>query len=100
MRSKKIVIVLSALISMIFLLYAATAVHYIDQEACTKCGVCIEECPEEAIVVVEKDGEEVHMIDQEKCIQCGVCIEACPEEAILVGDPENAEIKKKGKKKK
>lgn len=87
MRLKKNVIVLSALISMIFLLYAATTVHYIDQKVCTKCGLCIEECPEEAIIVVEKDGEEVHMIDQEKCTQCGVCIDGCPEEAIFVRDP-------------
>ena len=71
--------------SMILLVYAATEIHYIDQKACTKCGLCISECPEEAIIVVKKDGKEIHTIDQDKCIQCGICIEGCPEEAIKVG---------------
>ncbi len=83
------------IVSLFFLVFAAIQIHYIDQEICTQCGVCVDECPEEAIVVVEKDGEEIHVIDQEKCTQCGICIDECPEEAIFVGDPENAKGKKK-----
>ncbi len=96
MVSKKVVWGCIISVCVTALVFAATKkIHYIDQNVCTKCGLCIEECPEEAIMVVEKDGEEVHVIDQEKCTQCGICIEGCPEGAILVVDPEKVEGKKK-----
>lgn len=88
MFSKKVfasLIIITWLVLLVFA--AATNIHYIDQKVCTQCGVCVEECPEGAIEVIEKDGKEINVINQEKCTQCGVCIDACPEEAILVGEP-------------
>ena len=86
MYTKRVVACLVLISGLFIILFAAAKMHYINHTICTKCGVCIEECPEAAIEVIEKDGEELHVINQEKCTQCGVCIETCPEGAILAGD--------------
>lgn len=56
----------------------------IDQEKCTKCGICTNDfaCP--AIVkVTMKPGEEpTYSIDPETCLGCAVCVQICPEGAI------------------
>lgn len=47
--------------------------------ACIGCGICVKNCPEQAIKV-----EEFHaIIDYEKCTSCGACIEKCPKKAIV-----------------
>jgi len=51
---------------------------WVNEEMCVGCGVCVEECPVEAISMVE----ETACIDDEKCIRCGRCHDACPEEAV------------------
>ena len=62
--------------------------YTIDPKTCLKCGVCIDECPEHAIVVVEKvteyDGLNLYTvkIDPKKCIKCGMCFEACKFKAV------------------
>jgi NADH:ubiquinone oxidoreductase subunit F (NADH-binding)/(2Fe-2S) ferredoxin/NAD-dependent dihydropyrimidine dehydrogenase PreA subunit len=53
----------------------------IDPATCTGCGVCLRECPQDAITGAKK---EPHVIDQSKCIQCRACFEACKFDAILV----------------
>jgi NADH-quinone oxidoreductase subunit F len=59
---------------------------YIDPEKCTACGICLKQCPTEAIV---GDKKLVHIIEQEKCIQCNTCLEVCPFDAVdkLPGGP-------------
>ena len=59
----------------------------IDQDLCTQCGACIDECPHEAIYE-EDDGSIV--IDPAKCIECEDqdppeprCVPACAFDAIL-----------------
>jgi ferredoxin len=52
----------------------------VDVKKCTGCESCIEECPSEAIKMV--NGKAV--IDPDNCIDCGVCIDACPVEAISI----------------
>jgi len=51
----------------------------IDQEACTGCGICVEWCPTDAIVINEKN---LAQRDESSCLGCGVCSRFCPEEAI------------------
>ena len=59
---------------------------------CLKCGICIDECPEGAIVVDEVvtdfDGLKLYStrIDPDKCTDCGVCVSHewwCPAKAIV-----------------
>jgi ferredoxin len=58
-----------------------TALAYIITEECSACGVCVEECPVEAI----SEGE-IYVIDPELCTDCGACEPVCPVEAILPGE--------------
>ncbi len=50
----------------------------VDKEKCTGCESCVEECPSEAISIVDGKAE----IDPDACIDCGVCVDACPVESI------------------
>lgn len=50
----------------------------VDQEACNKCGKCIEVCPDDAILF--KHGK--LKINRRACVICGACVEACPVSAI------------------
>jgi pyruvate ferredoxin oxidoreductase delta subunit len=49
----------------------------IDDEKCTKCGICWICCPEGAIGRGKK-----FTIDYEYCRGCGICLEECPLKAI------------------
>jgi NADH-quinone oxidoreductase subunit F len=48
---------------------------HIDPQKCSACGMCLRQCPVEAI-----DGgkKKIHIIDQQKCTRCGTCFEVCP----------------------
>ncbi len=50
----------------------------VDKEKCTGCESCVEECPSEAIKMVDDKAE----IDADACVDCGVCVDTCPAEAI------------------
>ena len=50
----------------------------VDKEKCTGCESCVEECPSEAIKMVDDKAE----VDVDTCVDCGVCVDACPAEAI------------------
>ena len=78
------------------------AIHFehghsvIDQEKCIKCGKCVEACPYNAIVKLERPcavacgmdaiGSDEHgraKIDYSKCVSCGQCLVSCPFGAIV-----------------
>ena len=50
-----------------------------NPERCTHCGICIQNCPAEAM---RPDDRGVPVIDYKKCINCFCCAEVCPDEAI------------------
>lgn len=52
---------------------------YADLEKCTGCGICAENCPVEAIRMV--DG--IPVTDYKLCINCLCCNECCPESAVI-----------------
>ena len=52
----------------------------IDLTKCTKCGTCIEVCPEEVYDEAD-DGAPINARDA-SCTDCGICVEECPEECI------------------
>ena len=54
---------------------------YKISDECTNCGVCEDECPENAI---SEQGDK-RVIDAEKCTDCGSCVDACPVDDISAG---------------
>lgn len=54
---------------------------FVITDSCTACGLCIPECPIEAIHV----GDPIYVID-ETCCDFEECVAACPEEAIIPED--------------
>ena len=68
----------------------------IDQDKCIKCGKCIEQCPYNAIVKIERpcaaacgmdaiesDEHGRARINYDKCVSCGMCLVNCPFSAIV-----------------
>ena len=60
----------------------------IDEEKCTGCGLCIPNCPEGALQVI--DGK-ARLISDLFCDGLGACLGHCPEGAILVEEREAEE---------
>ena len=51
----------------------------VDQDKCTGCGICVDECPVEAINI-----ENDKAVISEDCTDCGTCVDECPNEALSV----------------
>jgi len=51
----------------------------IDQARCTRCGICVERCPENALSLTENGPVFTH---PENCTFCTICETSCPEGAI------------------
>jgi len=52
---------------------------WIDETLCTGCGVCIAQCPVDAIALEDDNRAE---INDSECIRCGRCHDVCPQEAV------------------
>jgi ferredoxin len=65
----------------------------INQDLCIQCDLCLNECPNEGIAVVEDQ----YIIDPRLCTECaGVyetsrCSDVCPVDAVEDGPAEEAE---------
>jgi predicted Fe-Mo cluster-binding NifX family protein/ferredoxin len=55
------------------------AVAYIDPAKCNGCGVCVDYCSVDAIIL-----NDVAVIDEHKCTGCELCIDKCPLDAITM----------------
>ncbi len=61
------------------------------EDKCNGCGICIQVCPKESIVlnpvgasIRERIEKPPIDIDEGKCVICGVCSSLCPEKALEV----------------
>ena len=57
---------------------------FVITDKCLVCGSCAEQCPAEAISMVD----EHYLINPEKCLSCGACAAQCPAEAIAKAEEE------------
>ena len=48
--------------------------HLIVYDFCTGCGLCLEECDQDALTIVDDKA----VVDDAKCILCGYCAVVCP----------------------
>jgi Na+-translocating ferredoxin:NAD+ oxidoreductase RNF subunit RnfB len=56
-------------------------IYEIDTTLCKGCGICVKQCPSEAIVGAPKSP---HHIIPERCVACGSCVDVCNLDAVLV----------------
>ncbi len=53
----------------------------IDKELCTRCEICVDECPNSCLELVD---DIANLVRPEDCDGCGDCAEGCPSEAITM----------------
>jgi len=53
----------------------------VDRDECTGCGLCVDECPAEAITL---DADGISVVDADECTDCGACADVCPAVAITL----------------
>jgi len=51
---------------------------WVAKDMCIGCGVCVEECPVDAIAMEDDVAE----IDMSECIHCGRCHDVCDQHAV------------------
>ena len=57
-------------------IHLENAVYLINEEECTGCMICVEECPKGVLF------EHKRMEMPIKCTLCGECVDACPRDAL------------------
>lgn len=63
---------------------------WIDDNRCTGCAICVEECPAEVIWMENGKAR----IDMDGCVRCAVCHDVCPTEAVRHDSEKVTEIVK------
>lgn len=56
----------------------------VNEEECSVCGSCEENCPFKAVVMEEKDGKETAIVNAQLCMGCGICQVVCPSDSIML----------------
>jgi NADH:ubiquinone oxidoreductase subunit F (NADH-binding)/NAD-dependent dihydropyrimidine dehydrogenase PreA subunit len=63
--------------------------YYILSDKCQGCGICLKNCPSQAISGGKRM---VHVIDQNKCTKCGTCLDVCPVRFAAVNKVSGEEV--------
>lgn len=50
----------------------------VDPDNCTACGICVDECPNQALDL----GDTAVLARPDDCDGCGTCADSCPNGAI------------------
>ena len=58
-------------------------IKHIDEELCTGCGICVDDCPVDVIRLDEEKGK-AYIAYPKDCAVCFQCQTYCPEGAITV----------------
>jgi NAD-dependent dihydropyrimidine dehydrogenase PreA subunit len=53
----------------------------VNQDECTGCGDCVEQCPVEGVLVLV---DHKAVVKQDECIECNACADACSSGAVKV----------------
>lgn len=53
----------------------------IDEDLCTGCEICVDECPNDCLELVD---DVAILVRPDDCDECGTCVESCPSEAITL----------------
>ena len=67
----------------------------IIDDKCTFCGICANECPYKALVIIKPTKK--WLFFPELCHSCGICSYVCPEKGALIEVPRKKGIIRKGK---
>jgi len=70
--------------------YSAGPGFFIDENACSGCGICQEHCRFDAIRAVP--GSKARRIVEELCERCGACFDLCPVGAVKTEDKKAGEL--------
>jgi heterodisulfide reductase subunit A2 len=54
----------------------------VNEDTCRGCGRCVENCPFEAVKLVEKEGVKKAQVDEMVCEGCGICSVICCNKSI------------------
>ena len=74
------------------------SVFTVDDAKCTRCGICVQECPPRIIEMLDPKALPTAIPDQvERCITCGHCVSVCPFAAIALKamKPEDCDLVRK-----
>ncbi|MCD6518249.1 MAG: P-loop NTPase [Candidatus Aminicenantes bacterium] len=71
--------------------FSGSVLAEIDQEKCTACGRCKQECRFSAVEEKISEGKSSFFIDQLACEGCGVCHLVCEDNAVKIEDAFNGE---------
>jgi heterodisulfide reductase subunit A len=67
----------------------------VEDDLCNSCGICIDICPYEAIVIPEEDEQKIAKsakVIEASCKSCGICSAECPTGAIQLRHYKNEQM--------
>lgn len=64
----------------------------VDREACIGCCMCVKDCPQSNLIIVDKKAE----VRGQDCMKCGHCVAICPKAAVSITGFEEPPVEMEG----